>query len=83
MLDFLMANKDLWLVPINLLGIYFNIRKLRACFLIWVPSNFIFSFYSWHRDNYSMVALQSCYFLMNIWGLYAWRKQPWFLRREA
>ncbi len=84
MLDFLFQNKDLWFIPLNIVGILLNMHDKRACFLFWWPTNFLFVYFSFERANYSMVIMQLIYGFMNLWGLYHWRHKPWlFSRKES
>ena len=83
MLEFLMANKDLLLLPLNFAGIMLNMYERRLCFMIWWPTNFVFVYYAFDKGVYSLAIMQMIYALMNIWGVYTWRHKPWLFKKEA
>lgn len=84
MIEFLLLNRDLWFIPINIAGLLTNMWDKRICFLLWFPTNFIFVYFSLEKGNYSMVVMQVIYGFMNIWGIWKWRNKPWlFSRKES
>lgn len=84
MVEFLMANKDLWMLPFNFFGIITNLYEKRICFMVWWPTNFVFVYYAYDKEVYSLAIMQFIYAVMNLWGLYKWRHKPWlFSKKEA
>ena len=59
----------------SLVGTVLNIKKHRACFLIWAGTNAFWAAYDFNIGAYAQSALFTVYFLLALWGLREWRKE--------
>ena len=65
-----------WIVTImSIIGVYLNIKKLKACFYIWAFTNFSWMLIDFYFGLYSQAFLFAVYFTLAIYGIYEWRKQ--------
>jgi len=56
-----------------LIGVVLNIKKHRACFYIWSVTNFGWFIVDIYKEIYAQAGLFFVYFLLALWGIYAWR----------
>lgn len=59
----------------SLLGTVMNIKKLRACFIVWLFTNGFWLVYSILTEQYSRAILDFIYLLLAIYGIYEWSKK--------
>ena len=63
-----------WIVTFfSILGVILNIKKNKKCFYIWAVTNFSWMVIDFRAGLYPQAALFSVYFILAIYGLYAWR----------
>ena len=66
-----------WLTAVAaLIGVVLNIHKMRACFAIWAVTNATWTVVDYRHGIYAQAALQFVYFLLSIYGLCRWTKDP-------
>ena len=71
-----MIEAAMWIVSVlSLVGTVANIYKARWCFAVWAVTNAAWTLYDIHKTAYPQAALQAVYFVLAIWGLWAWRKR--------
>lgn len=77
-----MINSDwMWLITIlSITGTVLNIKKKRACFIIWIFTNFCLTIYNWHIWEPQQAALFFVYLGLAIYGLFSWRKNGRYKR---
>jgi hypothetical protein len=64
-----------WLLAVvSLVGTYLNIKKQKACFVIWRFTNALRVLYDFSIGAYAQAALMLCYFVLAVHGFYEWRK---------
>jgi hypothetical protein len=64
-----------WLLAIvSLVGTYLNIKKQKACFIIWGLTNALWVLYDFSIGAIAQAALMLCYFVLAVHGFYEWRK---------
>jgi len=64
-----------WLLAVvSLIGTYLNIKKQKACFIIWGVTNALWVLYDTSIGAYAQAALMLCYFVLAVHGFYEWRK---------
>jgi nicotinamide riboside transporter PnuC len=65
-----------WLVTLaSIIGVVLNVKRKKACFIVWACSNFVWMIIDYQNGLYSQAALFLIYFLLAIWGLWEWRKK--------
>ena len=64
----------MWIVTLaSLVGTVANIYKARWCFCVWAFTNAAWTAYDIHKTAYPQATLQTVYFGLAIWGLWAWK----------
>jgi len=64
-----------WIITgLSIAGVVLNIKKKRACFILWAVTNFVWMVVDYHAGIYSQAALFCVYFALALWGIYEWRK---------
>ena len=64
-----------WLIAsLSLLATWLNIKKIRACFAIWLVTNITWSIYDFAHDLPAQGCLMCIYAALAVWGLFAWRR---------
>ncbi len=61
------------LTVVSLIGVALNIRKRRECFLIWMFTNAGWCVYDGAIGAWAQAVLFGIYFVMAVWGWFAWR----------
>lgn len=65
-----------WLLNLGaLIGVILNIRHHRACFYLWFITNAGWCIVDYHKGIYAQAALFFVYWLLSIWGIFAWRSR--------
>ena len=59
----------------SLIGILFNIKKMRICFVIWLISNFCWIYVQAQAGIWGMVACQVAFIGTCIWGWIEWGRK--------
>ena len=59
----------------SLIGVVLNIKKRRECFYIWAVTNAAWTFVDYHQGVPAQAVLFFVYFLLSVWGIWAWRKE--------
>lgn len=63
-----------WLLTaLSLVGVWLNIKKDVRCFYLWTFTNGSWAAVDWYAGLYAQSALFSIYFVLAIWGIYAWK----------
>ena len=63
-----------WLVAgFSLFATWLNIRRVRACFAIWVCTNVTWAVYDFAHDLPAQGCLMIVYAALAVWGWFAWR----------
>jgi hypothetical protein len=62
------------LVGIGFIGVIFNIRKNKWCFIIWSVTNTGLIITSYFQSNYSLAFYFFACLISSIWGLVQWIK---------
>lgn len=66
-----------WIVSLfALIGVILNIYKKKSCFIIWAFTNLFWCIYDWQIGAKAQSVLFGVYFLLAIWGLIQWAKEP-------
>jgi len=64
-----------WVITVfAVVGVILNIKKKRACFLIWTFTNAAWAVVDFWQGIPAQGALFTVYFLLALWGLWEWRK---------
>jgi len=64
-----------WLLTaICLLAVVLNIKKKRACFFIWVGTNYLWALIDYQAGLHAQAALFIVYMALAIWGIHSWGK---------
>ena len=58
----------------SLAGVILNIKKNRACFWVWLITNFTWAVIDLWMGIYLQAFLFFVYFLLAIWGLLEWKR---------
>lgn len=67
----------MWLLTLlSLIGVVLNIYKKPVCFYIWALTNAIWAVIDWKADLYAQSVLFIIYFLLAVWGILKWSKNP-------
>ena len=65
-----------WIVTAaSLVGTVLNIKKNKACFIIWTVTNAFWAVYDFWIGAYAQAALFATYFCLALWGMWEWRKE--------
>jgi len=65
----------IWTLTIlSIVGVIMNVKKMKACFIVWAFTNAAWMVVDFHHGLYSQGVLFAVYFLLAIWGLIEWRK---------
>jgi len=59
---------------VALVGLIFNIRRRRVCFVLWLLSNGYWCYYNFAAGEYAQAVLFAVFFVVSIIGFFAWRK---------
>ena len=71
-----MIDNLMWIVTFaSIVGTMLNIRKMRACFFIWLVTNSLWMIYDIWINNYPQAALFAVYVALAVWGIYSWRRK--------
>ncbi len=63
-----------WLIAAaSLFATWLNIRKMRACFLIWLGTNIAWAIYDFAHGLPAQGSLMVVYAALAAWGWFAWR----------
>jgi len=66
----------MWAVTaLAIVGVILNIKKRRACFIIWTFTNGAWCLYDYSIGATAQSALFAVYFVLALWGIYEWRKK--------
>ncbi|MGQ0614995.1 MAG: nicotinamide mononucleotide transporter [Planctomycetaceae bacterium] len=66
-----------WLVAaLSLAGTVLNIRRVRACFLIWAATNTAWAVYDFAHGLPAQGCLMVVYAGLAVWGWIAWATRP-------
>lgn len=60
------------LAVLTIVGVVFNIRKHRFCFVIWSVTNVFWVIYNYSIGAYAQAAVFGVYFGLAIWGIVRW-----------
>ena len=60
------------LTLLSLIGVWLNIKKLKACFYIWTITNFGWMVIDYNAGVYAQAALFSIYLILSIYGIIKW-----------
>lgn len=63
------------LTIVSIIGVWLNIKKMRACFYLWSATNFSWMIVDFYREIYAQSALFFIYFILAIYGFFAWRPE--------
>ena len=64
----------LWLLTgLSLVGVILNIKKAKACFIIWAGTNLAWAIVDFKAGLTAQGTLFVVYFGLAIWGFVAWR----------
>lgn len=67
-------DKLTWALTIlSIIGVILNIKRHKACFIIWAFTNFAWMVVDWWHGLYSQAVLFAIYFCLAIWGLKEWK----------
>jgi len=68
-------NEWTWIITIaSLTGTVLNIKKNKACFIIWLFTNALWTLIDYEAGLYSQATLQLVYVVLALWGIYEWKK---------
>lgn len=63
-----------WLLTaLSLVGVVLNIKKRKACFMVWAITNAAWAVIDFQAGLPAQSALFVVYFLLCLWGIVAWR----------
>lgn len=64
-----------WLLAIaSLAGVLLNIRRMRACFVVWMLTNATWCAVDAHAGLPAQATLMAVYAGLAVWGFFAWRR---------
>jgi len=64
-----------WLLTIlSLIGVIFNIKKKRICFLIWMCTNFLWMIIDFKKGIPEQGCLFAIYTGLAVWGWFSWKE---------
>ena len=58
-----------------IVGVMLNNRMDSRCFIAWLFSNAICGWMHWHAKMYSLLVRDAVFFILAIYGLYAWSQK--------
>ncbi|MFA5132927.1 MAG: nicotinamide mononucleotide transporter [Candidatus Paceibacterota bacterium] len=58
-----------------LIGVILNIKHRRECFYFWFVTNAGWCIVDYYKGIYAQAALFFVYWLLAIWGIFAWRSK--------
>ena len=65
-----------WLTSLAaLVGVWLNIHRHIACFIIWSFTNAVWTYADIVHGLHPQAALQAVYFALSIYGIVKWRKE--------
>lgn len=65
-----------WIVTAaSLVGTVLNIKKNKACFIIWTVTNAFWAGYDFMIGAYAQAALFATYFCLALWGMWEWNRE--------
>ena len=65
-----------WAITVaSLIGTVLNIKKNKACFMIWAITNAFWAVYDFNIGAYAQAALFATYFCLALWGLWEWHRE--------
>lgn len=64
---------EIALTIISLIGNFFNCRKIRICFVIWIICNIGWACYDVYHHSYSRACLDLVQCIFSVYGLRQWR----------
>lgn len=56
------------------IGMILNVKKMKACFIVWLIGNTVWLLIDIHSMAISRVVLDIAQQIFNVWGLIEWRK---------
>ncbi len=66
----------MWLLAgVSLVGILLNIKKRRACFVVWIFTNVIWMIVDWQAGLVAQSVVFMAYTGLAVWGLWEWRRK--------
>jgi hypothetical protein len=66
-----------WAVALaSLWGVWWNIRRDRRAFGVWLCTNSVWTAVDLYHGVYSQAALQAVYAGLSVYGLYRWKEPP-------
>ena len=63
------------LMAVSISGNYFNIKKLRVCFIIWTLCNIGWIIIDFYNGYYSRVILDTAQAIFCLYGFFKWRTE--------
>ncbi|MDH5525448.1 MAG: nicotinamide mononucleotide transporter family protein [Desulfobulbaceae bacterium] len=60
------------LTGLGVAGALLNVRRLRACFVVWIVTNIGWMILHAVRGNWADVVMFAVYFAAAVWGFYSW-----------
>lgn len=70
-----MIGLDWMAVILSIIGYFCITRKDCLGFVIWIPANFLWTYIGICNRTYGMVVLFVFYNILNIYGIYLWRRK--------
>lgn len=62
-------------VVLSTIGIIFNVKQRRICFLLWLVANVLWIIVDVEKGLYGQAALFVLYTGISIWGWFDWKKK--------
>jgi len=69
----IISNIAWFISALAIIGVVLNIKKKRSCFYFWAFTNFSWIIIDAWFELYAQAALFAVYFVLAIWGIFAWR----------
>ncbi len=63
------------LTAVSLAGVVLNIRRMRACFALWLVSNGGWCVLDLQNEQYPRALLMAVYFALSVWGFVSWSRK--------
>ena len=60
---------------VSVAGVVLNIKKHRACFVLWSVTNVAWAAVDFYVGLYAQAALFALYFGLSLWGLRTWSRE--------
>ncbi len=71
-----MIEHLMWIVTgASIVGTILNIKKMRACFYIWLVTNSLWCIYDFMVGSYAQSALFLVYVSLAVWGIISWKER--------